>query len=247
MAKQGGLGDNLYIGGYDLSGDVGSVDNISGSIGVLDVTTIDKSANARLGGLRDGAVSFTSYFDPAAGASHPVLAALPTTDTILTYCRGTNLGDPAAALNGKQLNYDATRGEDGSFIFKVDAVGNAYGLEWGVQGTAGKRSDTTATNGTGVNLGAASSFGLQAYLQVFSFTGTSVTVKLQGSSDNGGGDAFADITGGAFAAASAIGVQRIATAGNLAIEQYFRVVTTGTFSQATFSVVVAVNATSVVF
>ena len=32
MAKQSGLGDNFYIGGYNLSGDVGSLGSISGAM-----------------------------------------------------------------------------------------------------------------------------------------------------------------------------------------------------------------------
>jgi hypothetical protein len=87
---------------------------------------------------------------------------------------------------------------------------------------------------------------LQAYLHVFSFAGTSVTVKLQESSDNGGGDAFADVTGGAFTAATGRTWQRIAT-GTQNVKRYLRVVTTGTFSSAVFAVMVAYNRTAVVF
>jgi hypothetical protein len=53
--------------------------------------------------------------------------------------------------------------------------------------TAAPRTDTTATNGTSYDFGTGSTaFGLQAYLQVLSFTGTSCTIKLQESSDNAG-------------------------------------------------------------
>ena len=81
------------------------------------------------------------------------MSSLPTTDRILTYCRGTTLGNPAASLVGKQLNYDATRADDGKLTFAVRAEANAFGIEWGKQLTAGKRTDTTATNGTAVEFG----------------------------------------------------------------------------------------------
>jgi hypothetical protein len=247
MAKQSGLGDRLFVAGYNLSGDIGSIGRIGGGPATLDVTGIDKEAPERLGGVRDGGIEFSAFFNDAAGQAHPRLKLLPTADQIVTYCRGTTLGNPGAALVGKQINYDPTRGQDGSLTIAVQALANGYGLEWGRQGTAGIRTDTGATNGSSIDDGAASAFGLQAYLHVFAFTGTSVTVKIQESSDNGGADAWADVVGGAFTAATGITSERIATASNLAVERYLRVVTTGTFSDAQFHVLIVRNTTSVVF
>jgi hypothetical protein len=176
-----------------------------------------------------------------------VLSSLPTTDRVLTYCRGTALGDPSACLVAKQINYDPTRGADGSLTIAVQAQANGYGLQWGRQGTAGIRTDSSATNGSSIDGGAASAFGLTAFLHVFAFTGTSVTVKIQESSDDGGSDAFADVTGGGFTAATGITAQRIATASNLSVERYLRVVTTGTFSNAAFAVTICRHDTAVTF
>lgn len=146
MTKSNGLGDNFYIGGYDISGDVNSLGKIATPVGTLDVTGIDKSAHERLYGLRDGAIDFTAYWNPA--RAHVVLSTLPRTDTLTTYCRGTTLGNPAASMWAKQINYDPTRGTDGSLTAAVSAAANSYGLEWGNQLTAGLRTDAAATNGT---------------------------------------------------------------------------------------------------
>lgn len=246
MAKQSGLGDNYYVNGVDLSGDTNSLSRVGGGPGAGDFTGINKSAPERLGLLRDGEISWVSYFNPATGAAHPTLRSVGDADSVVSYFRGTSLGSPVAAGLFKRVNYDGNRGQDGSFLLNVQALENGYGVDWGVAGTAGRRTDTAATNGTGVDLGAATSFGLQAFLHVFSFTGTSVTVKLQGSSDNGSGDAFADITGGGFTAATGVTSQRIAT-GAQAIERYVRVVTTGTFSSAVFAVSVHPNTTATTF
>ncbi|MFD0053042.1 hypothetical protein ACFVHR_04860 [Streptomyces sp. NPDC127168] len=248
--KQPGLGDNLYIGGYDLSGDIQAVGNIGGGPSPLDFTAINKRAYERKGGRLDGRMQVTSFFNPgpAADAAHKVLSVLPRTDVTAMYCRGTTLGAPSANLVAKQIGYDGTRGDDGSFTFGVEMQSNAYTLEWGRLLTAGKRTDAAAGNGTSVDFGTGStSFGLQAYLHVFAFTGTSVTVKVQSSSDNGVGDAWADVTGGSFAAATAVGAQRIQTARNATIERYLRVVTTGTFSNAVFAVSVIRNDVAVTF
>ena len=245
MTKQTGLGDNLYYGGYNLSGDTQSLGRIGGGPNPWDTTGIDKSGMERTGLLRDGGIDWVSYFNPTAAQAHPRLSLLPYTDVIITYCRGTALGDAAASMVSKQVNYDGDRPADGSFTFTLNALANAYGIEWGDQLTAGQRTDTGATAGTAFDSGAATTnFGLQAYLQVFSFTGTDVTVKIQESSDNAG-DAYADVVGGGFTqiTGGAPLTQRIATATNLAVERYLKVttVTTGGFSSLVFAVMCVRN------
>lgn len=250
MSKQSGLGDRLYIDGYDISGDIGSLSAIGGGCAVLDVTGILSSAIERVGGLRDGRMEFVSHYNPATDRQHDVLSTLPTTDRIASYFRGAALGSPAACLNAKQINYDPTRAADGGISETVQAQGQGYGLEWGRQLTAGRRVDTGATAGTGVDHAASTAFGLQAYLHVFAFTGTDATIRIQESSDDGAGDAYANVTGGAFTAVTAAPfVQRIETARGLTVERYLRVTTstTGGFSSLDFAVVVVKNETSVLF
>jgi hypothetical protein len=241
MAKSGGLGDNFYSGGYDVSGDIGSVDKIQGGHKPIDVTAINKSAFERIGGVRDGSMSWKAFFNTDVGQAHPVLSALPTADVVATYCRGTTLGNPCASIVAKQLNYDGNRGTGGEFVFSVDAEANSYGVEWGVQLTAGLRTDTAATNGTGVDTAASLAFGAQAYLQVTAFTGTDVTVKIQDSADN---VTFADVTGLAFTQVTAAPfTQRLATSNTATIRRYIRAitVTTGGVTSVTFAVQVSKN------
>lgn len=244
MAKQTGLGDRLLVDGVNLSGDIGALDSLLTSREEIEQTGIDKSAKERLLGLRDGAIEFTAFFnDAVTTGAHPNLKTLPRTDRVITYCRGFGTGSAAASMVAKQITYDGERDDKGAFTFKVEAMANAYGLDWGTQYTNGLRTDTTATAGTAVDFGAASSFGLSAYLQVTAFTGTSCTVKLQESSDNSG-DAYADVVGGSFGAQTAIGASRIQTSATLAVERYLKVVTTGTFSSCTFLVAVTRNDTA---
>ncbi len=240
MAKQSGLGDQLYIDGFNLSGDIGSLSSIRGGPALLDVTGIDKSAFERIGGLRDGGIQFASFMNDSAGQAHPKLNDLPRVDVLVSYLRGTGIGSPMASLAAKQVNYDGTRADDGALTYATDAQGQGFGLEWGQQLTAGIRTDTTATSpATGLDTTASLSFGLQAYLHVFAFTGTSVTVTLQDSADN---STFAAIGAGvSFAAASAVGAQRIATVNTQTVRRYVRAITTGTFSNAQFCVQLTKN------
>lgn len=243
MSKQGGLGDALYYGGYDMSGDVQSLGNVGGGPALLPFTDITQSGMARQGGLRDGRIEWTSFFNPGLGANaaHGLLSALPRGDVLVTYCRGTVLGSPAACLNGKQVNYDGTRANDGSFTFAVSGQANSYGLEWGHLLTAGFRTDTAATNGASYDTGASAAFGAQAYLHVSAFTGTDVTVKIQDSADN---SSFADVTGLAFTAVTtAPGTQRVAIANTATVRRYVRAstVTTGGVTSVSFAVVINKN------
>lgn len=308
MSKSSGLGMRLLVGGYDLSGDIQAIDQIHGGPAFLDVTDITQLARERIGGERDGSMGFTCYMNPA--RAHPVLAALPTADELMTALMPPlALGSQAACCNAKQVNYDPTRGADGSLTMKVEGQGNGFGTEWGEQLTPGLRTDTTATNGatqddgnsfaapgvpasgtpvtntsplpatvtvsggTGTNVtinGVAqgtfdgtyavpsgqavsltysvaptwawtlqTAWGAQAYLQVTQFTGTSVTVAVQDSADAA---TWAAVTGLAFTAVTAApATQRLATANTATLRRYVRAVTTGTFSSATFTVMLHRN------
>ncbi len=252
MAKQTGLGDNLYVDGNDLSGDTGALSAIGGGPAALDVTGIDKSAFERIGGMRDGRIEFDSWFNPASGQAHPVLSALPTGDVLVSYLRGTTLGDPAASLLGKQVGYDPTRGADGSLTMAIQAVSNGFGLEWGRTLTGGKRTDSGATNGATLDFGAGIAqtlFGAQAYLHVFAFTGTDATITIQDSTSD-----FSGVTLLTFTEVSALGgansSERIETASRTeTVDRYVRVITTTSsgFSNLVFAVQVVKNETSTVF
>lgn len=239
MGKESGLAQACYIAGRDVSGDTKQF-AIQGGPALLSATNIRQSANARVGGLISAGFSYTTHFDPA-GASYLLSSPLPTVDEVITMAHRETLGAPAMSMVAKQINYAPTRSDDGDLLFAVEAQSNQCGADWGVLATPGMRIDTAATNGASIDHGAAGAFGLQAYLHVFAFTGTSATIKLQGSSDDGAGDAFADITGGSFGAQSAIGAAKISTARAQAVERYLRVVTTGVFTSVTFAVAVVIN------
>ena len=165
------------------------------------------------------------------GTEHDALSVLPRTDTIASYFRGTTLLNPCASIMGRQINYDPTRGTDGSLTMAVEVQSDGYGLEWGVQLTAGLRTDTTATAGAYADdNGAATLYGAQAYLQIIEFAGTSVDVVIEDCSTSGG--SYAPLID--FGAQTGIGAWRGAATG--AVARYLKVVTSGTFDYATFAV-----------
>lgn len=253
MAKTSGLSLMFLASGVDLSGDTQSIDTISCPRGTFDMNGLNVAAMERIYGRRDGVMSLTSYFNPAASKAHAKWKALPTTDQDLMVGLGSTIGVGGAAMRGKQINYDGARAADGQFLLKIDAQSNCsattsgfgHGLEYGRMMTARTRTDTGATNGASVDFGTGSlAFGLRAWLQVISFAGTDATIKLQESSDDGGADAFANVTGGAFTAVTAgPTTERIETSGSQTVERYLRVATTtvGGFTSLVFAVMVHRN------
>lgn len=243
MAKSSGLGDRLLVGSYDLSGDTQSINQASGGPALIDVTSIDRSAMERIGGRRDGRLEATSFFNPATDRAHPVLSALPTGDVIMSYLRGAAVGNAAASLVAKQINYDGTRGNDGEFTFDVAAEANRYGLQWGYQQTAGVHDATGAATLGEVTFPNQTVFGAQMFLHVTEFTGTSADIKVEDST--GGG--WVDLPGGAFTTVTGIGSERIATTATETVDRFTRLDLTGTFTSISFAVVLVRNETAVAF
>jgi len=231
MAKKSGLGNNLFIHGYDLSGDVGTINNIGTTRGVQDVTSINKSAHERLLTHSDSTIDFNSFFNDAALAEHAALSTVPTTDRIVTFLMGSTLGDTACALVGKQLNYDATRTADGGLTFAVSVVGQGVPLEWGISGSAGKVTHSSATNITSIDNSASTSNGSSAYLQVFAVSSGTCIVKVQHSTNN---SSWSDLI--TFTGATGITAERGTSSGT--VNRYLRVISSGTFSNCTFNVII---------
>ncbi len=250
MAKTSGLGDACYVDGFDLTGDINSIGDLGGGPNLWEVQGLDRLAYERQGLQKSGRIDFTSYLNTSAGQAHPTLKTLPQTDRLVTYVRGTTLGNPGACLTSKQLNYDWSRGQDGSLTQSVNAVSNQWGLEWGNMLTAGKRTDSAATPASGstsIDTLAAASFGGQAYLHVFAFSGTGVIIKVQDSADN---SAFADVAGFTFTTVSAAPTtERLQLASGATLRRYLSLATvsSGGFTSVQFAVVVIKNDTAVIF
>jgi hypothetical protein len=229
------IGSNFYIGTADLSGDVGAVTNASTPLGTFSTTAIDKGAEERIPGRKDGALGFMAFFNDDSGQSHETLSALPRTDQLVTLVLGTPaLASPAGSMPAKQLDYAIAAGEDGSLGVNVQAAANGFPLEWsggagGADGllTTGKQSFPTGTqNGTSINLGATdTAFGAAAYIHVFTMPSGTATFAVQDSDDD---STFVDVTGLVFTALTGPGSERKQTAAGATVRQYVRLQGRGT-------------------
>lgn len=236
MAKQTGLGDQLFVDGVDIAGDTQSIGGLTTPVTTLEMTGINKEAFERAYGKREATAEFTAFFNDAPGGTHATLSSLPRSNGQVMYLRGAGQGRAAFAMVGKRVDYAATRGDDGSLTFGVNAQSDGYGGDWCVQLTDGKQTDAAATVSAGVDLGASASFGWQAYLQVFSIGSGTATVSIESSSDDGAVDTYADLA--TFAAVTGKTTERLQSVSATAtVERYVRVVTEGTFTDLVFAVI----------
>jgi hypothetical protein len=245
VTKTSGLGDDLYADGFHIGGDIQSL-TIGGGPATLDVTDITQSAHSRLAGLRTGLVKIVAFHDSAASgvttSAHNAFSPLQTTDYVISYLRGQGIGNPCACCWSHQLNYDPTRAADGMLTFAVDSDSDGFGLEWGVQLTADPRTDTTPTTGAFYDQGAGGTNGAQAYLQLVSLTGTNVDVSITHATTSGGSYSTLIDFGSQTVAPNSV---RGTAAGT--VNEFLKVVTTGTFSSAVFFVAFMLNSVPTVF
>jgi hypothetical protein len=235
MAKKSGLGQQIFVHGYDLSGDVAAIDNAGSPRNLLEITAVNASGIERLVGLSDGNLSVSSWFNDATEQEHAAFSGLVTTDRILTWALGATRGDVAACLVAKQLNYDGSRGTDGSLSFSIDSQADGISLDWCNTLTTGKETHSSAGSSTSRDDGAATTAGMVAYLEITDCDSGTPTVTIQESSDNGSSDAWANcMVFSSVGYASTPTAERSTMSGT--VKRYLRVTTTGTFSNLDFCV-----------
>lgn len=239
MAKQSGLGDQLFIGGFDIGGDTSAIGALNTPRATLPATGITASANERMFGQRDAHAEFTTFFNTATAQEHDALKGLPTADTQIMYLRGAGAGNESFCMTGKQIDYNPTRGDDGALTFAVSADANAYGADWALQLTAGKVTHASGASTASIDTTASLAFGWQAYLQVFSVGSGTAVVTIEDSADNA---AWTTLSGGVFTGATARTFERLQSSSDTAtVRRYLRVTTSGVFTNLVFCVAINKN------
>lgn len=240
MPKQSGLGDNLFVGGYDIGGDINTIGSVSTPRETLPSTGITVFAQERMFGKRDGMAEFTSYWNVATDRVFDALSSLPRTDVHVMYCRGEGIGNEALCLVGKQVDYNPSRGDDGSLLSTTSIPAAAFGADWAEQLTAGKDTHASGASTTSLDTLASAAFGFQAYLQVFSLGSGEAEIKIEDSANN---TDWLDLADGAFTNATTRTQQRLQSSSATAtVRRYLRVTTSGTFTDLVFAVAINKNA-----
>ena len=231
MAKQSGLNVRLYAAGYDLSGDANALSNAGYSQAMLDVTSLQDAAAARITGLSDGGLTVNAWFeaasDHAAWTSNS--GTLPSADQVVIVGLGTALGDPCIGLAAKQAAYNVTRAPGSALATVAEYQGTSgQQTDFGVLLTTGpKQTDASATNSTGVDNSASSAGGAVGYVQAMSLGSGTAVVKVQHSTNN---SVWTDLI--TFASITALTSERAAVTGT--INRYVRIQSSGTFTNLVF-------------
>ena len=225
MAKTSGLDTRLYVAGYDISGDASAIEGVGYTQNLMETTAFNTAATSRIIGLVDGNLGVSVFFEQT--SEHAALLSsnvLPTGDRVVTVPMGSAVGDAGIGLVSKQANYDVSQGGTGSPVTaKATFSANGYAPEFGVMLTAHDDTHSSASNGTSVDNSASSANGGAGYIQAFSLSSGTPTVKIQHSADN---STFTDLI--TFTASTAISSEYKTVSGT--VNRYIRVSSTGTFS-----------------
>jgi hypothetical protein len=231
MAFVHGKGAATLFGGTDLSAFLNNYDAAATS-DTAEVTVFGNGSKAYIGGLKDATVSLSGFFDGSAGAVDEVLSAALANVRVLT------LGPAGFGAIGNRVQI----GNVISTSYSINApVADAVNISAEAQVTGGLLSGIvladlvarTAAGQTTANDNAASTAnGAVATLHLVAFTGTDITIKIEGSADN---NTWADLI--TFAQLTAEGAELKAATGT--IPRYLRVDAAGTFTTATFAVALA--------
>ena len=197
MAKSSGLGQALFVQGYDLSTDASTLSGAGYTQEVLDTTGIDVSATERVAGRADSPLVINGWFDNADDKAHEAYKSLPTGDRVVTYLLGTAITEPALFLNSKQSEYNVQNQPGNALATQVSFASNASisgdtGINFGVMLDAGATTYSSSSNGTTVDQSAGTTAGSVACLQFVSGSSvSSFVVKVQHSTN---GASWSDLT-----------------------------------------------------
>lgn len=206
---------------------------IDHTVDMVDVTTLCVNARDYLEGQEAGTFSFGGLVDTVLTDLWTPLNALrqdDTDDAVSVAPNGYAIGQQMwiAEANLTQLEYATPVGDAVTFTAGFQTNGRP---DLGVSLHDVVAAETAGGNGSSVDNAALSSNGGAAVLHVTGFTGTSVTVKVQHSTNN---STWVDLV--TFTAATAAGGQHIEVAAGTTVNRYLRATWSGTFSSARFAV-----------
>ena len=215
MANQIIKNARLWIGGYNLSGDVNQL-AMDLSAELLDNTTLEDSARSRLPGLLVSALQCDGFWDAGTGEPDDVLDGyFAVADVPVSVCPIAAAAAGSRAFTFRANLGDFQRGAAVGEIFKFSAGAEGSGGVPLVRGLVLNNAAQTATGaGAAYQLGALSaSQSLYASLHVLTADGTdtpTLTCKIQSDDNEAMTSATDRIT---FAANTAIGYEWASVAG----------------------------------
>lgn len=242
MAKLAAHGTRVYLDQYALSCYLNSSEQAIEQE-TPDVTSFCDAGPRRVVGNYDYNHNDLGFFDGADDAGDEILHALLAneSDHYLTKLFGESSEggvayDSLVSLTRKPLSAQV----GGAVLLNFESAGRG-GIARGL--TLANATVTGAGNRTGRNQGAkASGPSLRAIFRVLSFSGTNIVLKIQESSDDGSGDAYADVAGLTSGTLTAAGVVVATTTAAVEAWRRVNISTPGGFTSALILVTLGVVA-----
>ena len=234
MSKLANIATRVYMDEFDISGDMNAFTlNINQVTPV--VTAFSDTGPRRVVGDYDYDASYTGFLEPTTVLSDEQIFALlgSATDHFIASCPGANAEGSIVYEGTYRLTGEPRSADVGNVVMVSFDVAGSGGLVRGV--ILGNSTETGSGQSTGRNQGATvSPEEYQVVFRLLAFTGTDITMKVQESSNDGGGDPYADISGLTSGALTGIGVVRVSVTAST--EAWKRLDFSGTFSSATILV-----------
>lgn len=238
MAKSANVNTRVYLDEFNLSGDLNSFNqDVTQETPV--VTSFSDTGPRRLVANYDAMIGFLGFGQFADNGMDEQLHLLLADDAAhyIAILPGANaIGSIAYEHVAQFTNMPRSGAIGGAVLHNFDASGRA-GMYRGL--VLGNKTSTGAESLAGQNMGTtAATQTFAVTFRLMSFTGTSITMVIQESSDDAVGDPYASIAGLTSGALSAAGVVRVTT--NAVTEAWKRLQTTGTYSSAVILVTAGV-------
>lgn len=213
----------VYLGGYDLSGDLNKV-SLDYGVDMIDKTPINAVAKSKVAGLFDFGMSMQGFWQAGINPlliDDILMSKLTLQDEIITVCpqNGGVAGELAYISKVVEAKYSPGGSVGELLAFSVDAQGSEKLIKGVVAETEAK---TVTGTGTARNLGlVAAGQRLFVACHVLSVAGTTPTFNLVIESDDLSGFA-SPVTRLTFTQMNAIGAQWKEIAGPIATDIWFR-------------------------
>lgn len=213
-----GKSSRILANAYAVSGWIRSY-TVGHSRALEDSTVISDLGARWTPTLLAGALKLDGNFDSAAGSLAQVADTARTVDDglLVTVCPdATTIGQPLLTAVANVSGMDVASEAKGLVTVGVEGTPDD-GVDWGVSLHA-HAAETVTGNGASVDNLASTASGGIAVLHLTDFTGlTSITVKVQHSTNN---STWVDLPGAGFTLASAITSERLAVSGT--VNRYLR-------------------------
>jgi hypothetical protein len=220
-----GKATTVLLGSVNLSPYLDSFE-FSTDLDTADSTTFGSTWKTAIAGVNSGKVDVSGLYDPTESSLPTLLLA--GTPGVLTGSPGAGsaIGDPARLVSALDTSYSESAPVGGLVALKASFLADGVmGFGYMLHPLA---EDTDTTTGATRDDTAATASGWVAHLHVTVVDGGSWVVKLQDASTSNMSD-VADVTGGAFTAATGTTSQRLRGAtSTTALRRYVRYVATRT-------------------